>query len=44
MPGESFGTGLAGWLRLSLTQPDAQVAEAAARIARHAARLAQEAA
>jgi arginine:pyruvate transaminase len=33
MPGESFGTGLAGWLRLSLTQPDAQMAEAARRIA-----------
>lgn len=44
MPGESFGTGLKGWLRLSLTQPDHLVAEAAARIARHAARLAQEAA
>jgi len=44
MPGESFGTGLRGWLRLSLTQPDDLVAEAAARIARHAARLAQEAA
>ena len=38
MPGESFGTGLAGWLRLSLTQPDDRIAEAAARIARHAAR------
>ena len=33
MPGESFGAGLAGWLRLSLTQPDATIAEACARIA-----------
>jgi arginine:pyruvate transaminase len=36
MPGESFGAGLAGWLRLSLTQPDAVMAEAANRIARFA--------
>lgn len=36
MPGESFGTGLAGWLRISLTQPDAVMAEAATRIARFA--------
>jgi arginine:pyruvate transaminase len=33
MPGESFGQALAGWLRVSLTQPDALIAEAAARIA-----------
>lgn len=33
MPGESFGEGLAGWLRLSLTRPDAEIAEAAAAIA-----------
>lgn len=32
MPGESFGLALAGWLRVSLTQPDALIAEAAARI------------
>ena len=38
MPGESFGQGLAGWLRLSLTQPDDRTAEAATRIAAHAAR------
>ncbi len=38
MPGESFGTGLAGWLRLSLTQPDDRTALAASRIAAHAAR------
>jgi arginine:pyruvate transaminase len=44
MPGESFGTGLAGWLRVSLTQADGLVAEAAGRIARHAARLAEKAA
>jgi arginine:pyruvate transaminase len=33
MPGESFGAGLAGWLRVSLTQPDDRLAEAARRIA-----------
>ncbi len=37
MPGESFGTALAGWVRISLTQEDAQVAEACDRIARYAA-------
>jgi arginine:pyruvate transaminase len=36
MPGESFGKGLAGWLRISLTQPDAVLEQAAARIARFA--------
>jgi arginine:pyruvate transaminase len=36
MPGESFGEGLAGWLRISLTRPDAELAEAATRIARFA--------
>jgi arginine:pyruvate transaminase len=38
MPGESFGASLSGWLRLSLTQPDAVLAEAAGRIAAFAAR------
>ena len=38
MPGESFGAGLAGWLRLSLTRPDTEIAEAAARIARFSTR------
>lgn len=38
MPGESFGSGLAGWLRLSLTQPDTAVAEACSRIATFAAK------
>ena len=33
---ESFGSGLAGWLRISLTQPDALITEAAERIGRHA--------
>jgi arginine:pyruvate transaminase len=33
MPGESFGRALAGWLRVSLTQPDDLIAEAAMRIA-----------
>jgi len=37
MPGESFGTALAGWVRISLTQEDALVAEACDRIARYAA-------
>lgn len=32
MPGESFGAGLNGWLRLSLTQPDDRTEEAARRI------------
>lgn len=32
MPGESFGAGLAGWLRLSLTQQDAAIATACDRI------------
>lgn len=36
MPGESFGDGLAGWLRISLTQSDHIITEAAARIARFA--------
>ncbi|WP_149589531.1 pyridoxal phosphate-dependent aminotransferase [Tabrizicola flagellatus] len=39
MPGESFGAGLQGWLRLSLTQPDERTAEAANRIAAHAASI-----
>ncbi len=39
MPGESFGAGLSGWLRLSLTQPDERVVEATDRIAAHAASL-----
>ncbi|MDT8854214.1 pyridoxal phosphate-dependent aminotransferase [Paracoccaceae bacterium Fryx2] len=36
MPGESFGTELGGWLRVALTQPDGQTAEACRRIAAHA--------
>jgi arginine:pyruvate transaminase len=39
MPGESFGSGLSGWLRLSLTQPDDRTALAAHRIAAHAASI-----
>ncbi len=39
MPGESFGTGLSGWLRLSLTQPDDRTTLAATRIASHAASI-----
>ena len=39
MPGESFGAGLSGWLRLSLTQPDDRTREAANRIAAHAASI-----
>ena len=38
MPGESFGAALGGWLRLSLTVEDADLAEACERIARFAAR------
>ena len=38
MPGESFGAGLSGWLRISLTRPDAEIAEAGRRIAAFAAR------
>ncbi|WP_103334422.1 pyridoxal phosphate-dependent aminotransferase [Pseudotabrizicola formosa] len=38
MPGESFGDGLAGWLRISLTQPDTVIQQAADRIARFATR------
>ncbi len=38
MPGESFGAALAGWLRLSLTRPDAVIAEACDRIAGFAAK------
>ena len=38
MPGESFGAGLQGWLRLSLTQPDDLIVEACNRIAAHTAR------
>lgn len=35
MPGESFGEGLAGWVRVSLTQPDEVLEIACARIAAH---------
>ena len=38
MPGESFGSSLNGWLRLSLTRPDAETAEACRRIAAFSAR------
>jgi arginine:pyruvate transaminase len=44
MPGESFGAGLAGWLRLSLTTPDDQVAEACTRIVDFTAKILGEAA
>jgi arginine:pyruvate transaminase len=37
MPGESFGTALAGWARLSLTQPDDRILDACTRIATFAA-------
>lgn len=37
MPGESFGQSLAGWIRVSLTQPDAVLEVACARIAAHVA-------
>ncbi len=38
MPGESFGPSLNGWLRLSLTRPDEEIAEACRRLAAFAAR------
>lgn len=44
MPGESFGAALAGWIRLSLTQDDARIAEACARIVRQAQTLQEQAA
>ena len=37
MPGESFGTALAGWVRVALTQGDALTEAACARIAAHVA-------
>ena len=37
MPGESFGAGLAGWIRISLTLDDALISEACARILRFVA-------
>ncbi|MDZ4096662.1 MAG: pyridoxal phosphate-dependent aminotransferase [Paracoccaceae bacterium] len=39
MPGESFGSALSGWVRVALTQPDAQVCEACARIATHVRKM-----
>lgn len=39
MPGESFGQSLAGWLRLSLTQPDEMIETACARLLDHARAL-----
>ncbi len=39
MPGESFGATLAGWLRVSLTRPDEEIAEACRRMAAFASRL-----
>lgn len=44
MPGESFGEGLRGWIRLSLTVEDGLIARAMERIAGHAARLRENAA
>lgn len=44
MPGESFGEGLRGWIRLSLTVEDGLIARAAERIAAHAALLRENAA
>ena len=38
MPGESFGQSLAGWVRVSLTRPDAELTEACTRIATFTAR------
>jgi len=38
MPGESFGPSLNGWLRISLTRSDAEIAEACRRIIAFTAR------
>ena len=38
MPGESFGPALNGWLRISLTKPDAQIVTACDRILNFVAR------
>jgi arginine:pyruvate transaminase len=38
MPGESFGPALNGWLRLSLTRSDDELAEACRRLSAFAAR------
>ena len=42
MPGESFGAGLAGWLRVSLTRSDAETIEACQKMAAFAARVMEE--
>ena len=42
MPGESFGQGLTGWIRVSLTVEDRLIEEACALIASHAARIKEE--
>lgn len=39
MPGTAFGAGAQGWLRMSLTVPDARLTEACRRITAHAGRL-----
>lgn len=44
MPGESFGAALAGWVRISLTQDDALVAEACDRLLGFVARQQEKAA
>ena len=44
MPGESFGAALTGWVRLSLTQSDARIAEACGRILCNATGLQERAA
>ena len=43
MPGESFGQGLQGWLRVSLTRPDDEIDEACRRIAAFSRRLMERA-
>jgi arginine:pyruvate transaminase len=42
MPGESFGAGLAGWLRVSLTRSDVEITEACQKMAAFAARVMEE--
>lgn len=43
MPGESFGAALAGWVRVALSQPDDQIAEACNRIVTHVRKLSEAA-
>lgn len=43
MPGESFGTALAGWVRVALSQPDDVILEACTKIAAHVRKISEAA-